>query len=26
LRTAVMEIGKRMPDAEVVVQLEQNKD
>jgi len=26
LRTAVMEIGKRMPDAEVIVQLEQNKD
>lgn len=26
LRTAVMEIGKRIPDAEVVVQLEQNKD
>ncbi len=26
LRTTVIEIGKRMPDAEVVVQLEQNKD
>jgi GAF domain-containing protein/HAMP domain-containing protein len=26
LRTAVMEIGKMNPDAEVVVQLEQNKD